>query len=157
MNHVRDGSEGFPTHRTGGWGQQFILYAPAIVSEIDVRLFKQYWGGQGGVPVAGILTGYLYGDNGPFGSIDSYADGLIATSTNTVDADNIGQAETTFEFDFGDVILGAGVYYFCIKQTGVDGDGGVYFARITWGASTVLGSICLWDEEGNRWQPWSWD
>jgi hypothetical protein len=105
----------------------------------------------------GSFVARLYTSNGDFASPDAYADTLIAESTNTVDIANLPSSYGNVDFYFDDVVLAAGVYFLVIFSSSINSDDGYIRMAEADDAGSQFGYITMWDSEGSRWQPWSWD
>jgi len=133
-----------------GVGPQFRIFTQATISRVAFRMMKVD-------SPTGSFVARLYTSNGNFASPDAYADTLIAESTNTVDVVNLSSSYGNVDFYFDDVILAAGVYFLVVFSSSINSDDGYIRMAETDDAGSQFGYMTLWDAEGGRWQPWSWD
>ena len=130
---------------------QFRLFSPSVVSRIIVKM-RRY-----NSPTL-TLTAYIRESNGVFGSGDFEPGSNIATSTNTVNADDIDSQIEDVEFTFNDVELAAGTY--CLVVMAVDetfGEGAVVMPIMESGGSSQLGAPAWWDYYDQEWYSWNED
>ena len=131
-------------------GPQFRIFTQATISRVAFRTMKVD-------SPTGLFVARLYISNGDFGNPDAYADTLIAESTNTVDIANLPTYYGNVDFYFDDVILAPGVYFIVIFSSGINSDFGYIRMATTDDMGSQFGYMTMWDAEGERWQPWSWD
>ena len=130
---------------------QFRLFSSSVVSRVIIQMRKY------GSPT-GVLTAYIRESEGDFGSGDFVPGSNIATSTNTVNADNIDTQVDDVEFTFNDVELAAGTY--CLVIMVVDetfGEGAVVMPIMESGGSSQLGAPAWWDYYDQEWYSWNED
>ena len=130
---------------------QFRLFSSSVVSRIIIQLRKYS-------SPTGVLTAYIRESTGDFGSGDFVPGSNIATSTNTVNADDIGTQVDEVEFNFIDVELAAGTY--CLVVMAVDetfGEGAIVMPIMESGGSSQLGAPAWWDYYDQEWYSWNED
>ena len=133
-----------------GVGPQFRVFTQATISRVAFRMMKVD-------SPTGSFVARLYTSNGDFGNSDAYADTLIAESTNTIDIANLPTYYGNVDFYFGNVILAPGVYFIVIFSSNINSDSGYVRMAATGDMGSQFGYMTMWDAEGGRWQPWSWD
>ena len=82
----------------------------------------------------------------------------IATSTNTVNADDLDTEVDDVEFTFNDVELAAGTY--CLVIMAVDetfGEGAIVMPIMESGGSSQLGAPAWWSYYDQIWYSWNED
>jgi hypothetical protein len=134
-----------------GVAYQFRLFSASVVSRVLIKMRKY------GSPTS-VLTAYIMESDGDFGSGDFVPGANIATSTNTVNADNVSTDLEDVEFTFNDVELAAGVY--CLVIMAVDetfGEGAIVLPIMESGGSSQLGAPAWWDYYDQEWYSWNED
>jgi hypothetical protein len=130
---------------------QFRLFSSSVISRIIIKMRKYS-------SPTGVLTAYIRESNGDFGSGDFVPGANIATSTNTVNADNLDTEIDDVEFPFNDVELVAGAY--CLVVMAVDetfGEGAIVMPIMESGGSSQLGAPAWWSYYDQRWYSWNED
>jgi hypothetical protein len=133
-----------------GVAYQFRLFSSSVVSRVIVKM-RRY-----GSPTS-FLKAYIRESDGDFGSGDFVPGANIATSTNQVDAFDLG-SDVEVEFTFDDVELPAGVY--CLVIMAVDesfGEGAVVMPIMEAGGSSQVGAPAWWDYGDQEWYAWNED
>jgi hypothetical protein len=132
-----------------GIGSQFLLYTPAVVNKVKVKLYKY----NGAMPPAGTLTARLYSShNNSFLDREDYADTLLAESTDSVDIDDLDEGNNNaVEFMFDDVSLPAGIYFICIWSGDIVANDGYVQVLGTKDPVNNVGLITFWYESQGRW------
>ena len=147
LNKSVDDYQGFWSdnpYETGiGW--QFRIVSPTTVSRIVTKLRAIT---EGSTLASGSLIAYIYSSDGSFRSTAAYADALIATSLNSVDIGNLNSSWSEQDFNFDDVELEPGIYFFCLKTSSYVRNDGYLQVAITSGSSSLVGSWTYWDSDG---------
>ena len=110
------------------------------------------------IPRHAVLTAYIRESNGVFGSGDFVPGSNIATSTNTINADDLDSEIEDVEFTFNDIELVAGTY--CIVIMAFDenfGNGAVVMPIMESGGSSQLGAPAWWSYYDQVWYSWNED
>lgn len=139
-----------------GIGSQFILYAAAVVSKLEVKMLKKF---TEETQPTGTFRARLYSSHtGVFRDMDDYAVTLIAESINAVDVDDLTNYGATVEFLFDDVELAAGVYFICLYSSDLIQNDSAIYVLATESASSIVGYVTFWWESENRWGSYvEWD
>lgn len=130
---------------------QFRLFSSSVISRINIKM-RRY------DSPSSVLTAYIRESNGFFGSGDFEPGSNIATSTNTVNADDLDSETEDVEFTFNDVELAAGTY--CIVVMAVDEafeNGAVVLPIMESGGSSQLGAPAWWNYYEQNWYSWNED
>jgi hypothetical protein len=130
---------------------QFRLFSSSVVSRVIIQMRKYS-------SPTGVLTAYIRESNGDFGSGDFVPGSNIATSTNTVNADDLDTEIDDLEFAFNDVELAAGTY--CLVVMAVDesfGEGAIVLPIMESGGSSQLGAPAWWSYYDQVWYSWNED
>jgi hypothetical protein len=130
---------------------QFRLFSASVVSRISIKM-RRY-----NSPTS-VFTAYIRESNGVFGSGNFVPGSNIATSTNTVNAEDLDSETQDVEFTFNDVELPAGTY--CIVIMAEDeafGEGEVVMLIMESGGSSQLGAPAWWSYYEQVWYCWNED
>jgi hypothetical protein len=130
---------------------QFRLFSTSVASRISIKMRKY------DSPTC-VLTAYIRESNGVFGSGDFVPGSNIATSTNTINADNLDSEIEDVEFTFNHIELAAGTY--CIVIMAFDeafGNGAVVMPIMESGGSSQLGAPAWWSYYDQVWYSWNED
>jgi hypothetical protein len=133
-----------------GIGSQIRLFTQVTIQHVVLKLMKAD-------SPTGSLVAQLYSSNGDFGSIDAYADTLIAQSTNAVNLSNLPTSFGNVDFYFNNIAVTGGVYFIVIFSSDMNCDNGHIQLAETDAPGSQFGYMTFWDPNGIRWQPWSWD
>ena len=126
-----------------------MLYTQATVSRVAVKMRRS------GTPT-GSMVARLYTSNGVFGSINAYADTLIAESTNSVDVAALNANSADVDFTFDDIVLVPGVYFVVVFSSSINNEDGYVQLLATENTGPMFGPITIWDREHSRWQSYYW-
>ncbi len=130
---------------------QFRIFSASTISRINVKMRKYD-------SLSSVLTAYIRESNGVFGSGNFKPGSNIATSTNTVNADDLNSETQNVEFNFSDVELAAGTY--CIVIMAEDEtfeNGEVMMPIMESGGSSQLGAPAWWSYYDQEWYCWNDD
>ena len=137
---------------TAGVGSQFVLYSAAVISKLEVKMYKS------GAPTGTVKARLFTSTTNIFRDKNDYANSLIAESTDLLDLDDLTGAHSTVSFTFNNVALAAGIYFVCLYSVDfVRNDGGVYVLTSASAISSMGYGTFWWSAEG-RWGSWvEWD
>lgn len=140
----------------GGLGTQVQLFVPSTINKVKFKLRKYAWDNS----PTGTLVARIYNSaTGVFRDWNDFADTLIAESFDFVDIEeDLENGFYEYEFNFDDVELEPGIYFFVLYTEDADFSGGVVELAVNENVNSAIGTVTFYIQSEARWgSMWEWD